>query len=150
MIVCRFFGSARSAGLLPVGTYRGSTRYWGAYNAVRPAQEAVGKERQAANSKLWLRRGPRRGPDQPADPDRLGTDRVRPGPGDEDPQATATGRAFADVDEKQAGEQGGPPQPMAAGRGSRSTVRSRQRSNRLRGHDPVAVSGTGRQDTLVS
>ncbi len=72
-----------------------------AHPAVRPAP-ATGREgRSGGELERRLRRGPgrgqRRGPRRQTDPGQIASDRGRIGQGGEDPQAPATGRAFAEV-----------------------------------------------------
>ncbi len=119
---------------------------------LRTAHGAGSESRRRSGGELEqrLRRGPRRGHRRQPYPLQIGPDRGRIGPGGEDSQAPATGRAFAEVGGKYPRQQGRPPQPMAAGRSARRAVRRRRLGNRLGRHDEVAGPGPGRQDPVVA
>ena len=121
-----------------------------AHPAVRPATATGRQGRSGGELEQRLRRAPRRGPHRQPYPLQIGPDRGRIGQGGDDPQATATGRAFAVVGGKHPRQQGRPPQPMAAGGSARRAVRRRRLGNRLGRHDEVAGPGPGRQDTVVA
>ena len=111
--------------------------------AVRPAT-ATGREgRSGGELEQRLRRGPRRGHRRQPYPLQTGPDRGRIGPGGDDSQATATGRAFAEVGGKHPRQQGRPAQPMGAGRSARRAVLRRRLGTRLGRHDALAGPGPG-------
>ena len=118
----------------------------------RTAHGAGSESRRRSGGELEqrLRRGPRRGHRRQPYPLQIGPDRSRIGPGGDDSQAPATGRAFAEVGGKHPRQQGRPAQPMAAGRSARRAVRRRRLGNRLGRHDALAGPGPGRQDPVVA
>ena len=102
------------------------------------------RRRSGGELELRRRRGPRRGHRRQPYPLQIGPDRGRIGQGGDDSQATATGRAFAEVTRAQ----GRPPQAMAAGRSARSAVRRLDSSTGLVG--TMRPRSPGRQDPVVA
>ena len=152
-IVCRSFDRARSRVGWPVGPVSGPTR-----SSLRPfrthfsvrAHRRPSRRRSDGELELGLWRSPRRGFRRQPHAHQVASDRGWIGQGGDDPQATAAGRAGAEVGGKHAGEQGRPPQAMGAGRSARSAVRRRRLGYRLGGHDAVAVPGPRGQDPVVA
>ena len=103
----------------------------GAHPSVGPAPGADRGRRSGGELEQRLRRGSRRGHRRQPYSLQTGPDRGRIGQGGDDPQATATGRAFAEVGGKHPRQQGRPAQSMAAGRSARRGVCRRRLANRL-------------------